>query len=237
MPAIRPAPPIVPVEDVTVFVARLRAGDEAAWDAVVRQHGAAMLACARRLLRSDEDSADAVQEAFVSAFRFIDTFAGAAHLGTWLHRIVINCCLMKLRHEKRQQTTSITSLLPAFDRHGHHLNPVTAWTEHPEERLSRAEVHAQVRSCIDRLPERSRTIILLRDMEGLTTDQTASLLRVSASVVKTRLHRGHQALRSLLEPFFLSLNSGARPSGAQRADRRGKESVRKMTDTAVPGAG
>jgi RNA polymerase sigma-70 factor, ECF subfamily len=193
-----------PQDDEAVLVARVRCGEERACDTFVRRYGPAMLACARRFLRCDADSADAVQEAFVSAFRSIGSFTGISSLPTWLHRIVVNCCLMKLRGQKRRRTVSLDDLLPAFDEAGFHVHPVAAWREHPEEQLNRAEVRVQVRACIDRLPDAYRTIILLRDIEELDTDETAELLGVSRGVVKTRLHRAHQALRSLLEPLFLA---------------------------------
>ena len=196
--------------DEAALLVRVRAGDQRACDALVRRHGDAMLACARRFLRCDADSADAVQEAFLAAFRSLASFTGSSQLSTWLHRIVVNCCLMKLRRQKRRRTVPLDDLLPAFDETGHHLRPVAPWTDHPEDRLSQAELRRQVRACIDRLPDSYRTIILLRDIEELDTDQTATLLGVSRAVVKTRLHRAHQALRSLLEPLFLA----AEPSGS-----------------------
>jgi RNA polymerase sigma-70 factor (ECF subfamily) len=184
------------------LVARIRTGDELAYETLVRRHGGAMLACARRFLGCDEDSADAVQDAFLSAFQAINTFAGNARLGTWLHRIVVNHCLMKLRKRKRRRTVRIDDLLPTFDETGHHTRSVTPWTQHPEEQLSQAETREQVRACIDRLPMPYRAVILLRDIEELDTDQTAEMLRISRPAVKTRLHRARQALRTLLEPIF-----------------------------------
>jgi len=94
------------------LVARLRAGDEAAYAELVRTQGGRMFAVARRLLRSDDDAADAVQEAFVSAFRAIASFEGGARLSTWLHRIVVNAALMKLRTRARRPEVSIEELLP-----------------------------------------------------------------------------------------------------------------------------
>lgn len=188
------------VRDEASLVAQVRSGDKGACELLIRRHAGAMLACARRFLRCDEDSADAVQEAFVAAFRSLGSFSGRSRLSTWLHRIVVNCCLMKLRRQKRRQTQSLHDLLPSFDQSGHHVHPVAAWPELPEDHLLRTELRDQVRACIDQLPEPYRTIVLLRDIEALDTDQTAALLRVSREVVKTRLHRAHQALRSLLEP-------------------------------------
>jgi RNA polymerase sigma-70 factor (ECF subfamily) len=181
---------------------RIRAGEEEACAALVRKYGGRMLAVARRFLSCEEDSADAVQDAFVSAFRSLEGFEGNSALGTWLHRIVVNTCLMKLRARSRNRVVSIDPLLPAFDESGHHAQPVGRWAEQPDVLLARAETRAQVRGCIDRLPDPYRTVLLLRDIEGLDTEQTAQQLGISAGAVKIRLHRARQALRTLLEPIF-----------------------------------
>jgi RNA polymerase sigma-70 factor (ECF subfamily) len=161
-----------------------------------------MLAVARRFLGRGDESADAVQEAFCAAFQAINRFEGASALSTWLHRIVVNVCLMKLRTRSRRQTVSIEDLLPAFDETGHRLEPVASWSDEPGNRLERVEMHNQVRACIDRLPDDHRVVLLLRDIEELDTEQTAEVLGISVAAVKTRLHRARQALRRLLEPIF-----------------------------------
>jgi RNA polymerase sigma-70 factor, ECF subfamily len=183
-------------------VARLRAGDEEASAALVRKYGGRLLAVARRFLRCEEDSADAVQEAFLAAFRYLDQFEGNSSLGTWLHRIVVNACLTKLRAQSRSRAMPIDDLLPTFDETGHHTRPVRPWEEQALSQLTRAETRIQVRACIDRVPEPYRTVLLLRDIEELDTDQTAEQLGITAGAVKTRLHRARQALRTLLEPLF-----------------------------------
>jgi RNA polymerase sigma-70 factor, ECF subfamily len=181
---------------------RLRAGDEQAYDLFVRQYSGRMLAVARRFLGAEE-SADAVQEAFCSAFQAIDRFEGTSALSTWLHRIVVNTCLMKLRSRSRRRTISIDDLLPAFDETGHHARPVVPWGAAPCDRMERAETQQQVRACIDLLPDDHRLVLLLRDIDGLDTEQTAEVLGISTPAVKTRLHRARQALRSLLEPIVI----------------------------------
>jgi RNA polymerase sigma-70 factor (ECF subfamily) len=185
------------------ILARVRAGDESACEALVRQHGGRMLAVARRFLRTEEDSADAVQEAFLSAFRSLDGFEGNSALGTWLHRIVVNVCLRRLRVRSRSREVRIDDLLPTFDENGHHSGPVRPWEDQALARLIQAETRAHVRSCIDRLPNSYREILLLRDIEELDTEQTAQELGINPGAVKTRLHRARQALRTLLEPVVL----------------------------------
>jgi len=185
------------------LLARIRDGDECACEALVRQHAGRMLAVARRFLRTEEDSADAVQDAFLSAFRSLDGFAANSALGTWLHRIVVNVCLMKLRAQSRNREVRIENLLPTFDETGHHSRPVRVWENQALARLTQAETCARVRACIDRLPNPYRQVLLLRDIEDLDTEQTAAHLGINPGAVKTRLHRARQALRTLLEPVVL----------------------------------
>lgn len=204
-PSLSPEGSGVAEEEEASLLARIRVGDEEAYATLVRRHAGALLAVARRFLDCQADCDDAVQDAFVSAFQSLDTFAGNARLGTWLHRIIVNHCLMKLRQRKRRRTVSLDGLLPTFDETGHHTRPVSSWGQQPEARLSQAETCAQVRACIHRLPEPFRVVLLLRDIEERDTDETAALLNISRAAVKTRLHRARQALRTLLEPVFAAV--------------------------------
>lgn len=200
------------------LVARLRAGEDAAFDEMTRTHGGRMLAVARRMLRSDEDARDAVQEAFVSAFKSLDGFAGHAKLSTWLHRIVVNAALMRLRTKRRKPEQSLDELLPRFDDTGHFTADVTP-VAIPSEELERREMRETVRRCIDRLPESYRAVVLLRDIEELDADETAAALGISTSAVKSRLHRARQALHTLLTQARLGNDEpAAEPSTRDRDD-------------------
>lgn len=197
-----PAPPIVSLEDASTLIAGLRAGDAAAYEEVVRRYSPRMLATARRILHNEEDTRDAVQDAFLSAFKSLDSFEGQAQLATWLHRIAVNAALMKLRSRRRKPERPISQLLPRFQDDGHAVEPVVPWENAAERALERKETRAFVRGAIDELPENYRTVLLLRDIEGLDTGETARQLGVTEAVVKTRLHRARQALRTLLDPHF-----------------------------------
>ena len=157
-----------------------------------------LLSVARRYLRSEEDARDAVQEGFVAAFRAIARFEGGSSLSTWLHRIVINACLMKLRSSRRRPETSIEDLLPKFDESGHRVAEPEEWRESAETALQRSQTRRRVREAIDRLPEAYRSVLMLRDIEELSTAETARMLNVTENAVKIRLHRARQALRTLL---------------------------------------
>jgi RNA polymerase sigma-70 factor (ECF subfamily) len=181
---------------------RLRAGDPAAYEELVRTHTSHLLAVARRLLRQDEDARDAVQEAFLQAFRGLPSFAGRCLLSTWLHRIVVNVALMRLRSRQRKPESLIDDLLPQYQPDGHHVEEFDEWRLPPADRLMREEVRGQVRAAIDRLPETYRMVLMLRDIEELETPEVAEMLGISPNAVKIRLHRARQALRTLLDPVF-----------------------------------
>lgn len=180
------------------LVERLKAGDERAYETLVREHSGRMLSVARRFLRSEDDARDAVQEAFVSAFRAIDGFGGGARISTWLHRIVVNAALMKLRSRRRRPEESIDELLPRWKENGHPLHAPAPWSA--EKRLEQDELRGLVQAGIERLPDSYREVLILRDIEELDTQEAAEMLGISANAVKTRLHRARQALREVLDP-------------------------------------
>jgi len=190
-----------PAFDEATLLPRLRAGDAAAFEALVRQFCAPLLQVARRVLGNEEDAHEALQEAFLSAFRALPGFDGRARLGTWLHRVALNAALQKLRRRRRRPERSIEDLLPHFGDDEHQVPAPVPW-HCDDDVLQRRELRDLVRRCIDRLPEIYRTVLLLRDIEGLDTEEAARLLETSATVVKTRLHRARQALRTLLDPHL-----------------------------------
>jgi len=193
---------------------RLRQRDEAAFAEIVRAHAGRMLAVARRILASEEDARDAVQEAFLSAFQSIAQFREGSALSTWLHRITVNAALMRLRSSRRRDERCLEDLLPDFDDTGHRLGYTGPWRElGPAGEQERAELRAQVRKAIAELPARHRAVLVLRDIEELSTRETAELLGLTETAIKLRLHRARQALRTLLEPAMIGDVSQTRVSG------------------------
>ena len=186
--------------DEATLVAALQAGDDDAFEQLVRRYGGRMLEVAQRFVGEGDDARDVVQEAFLSAFRAIDRFEGTARLSTWLHRITVNAALMRLRSRRRRPEESLDELLPRFEADGHRISPGEPWQ--PLAALEGAELRTLVRRRIDELPERYRTVLLLRDIEELETGEVAVLLGVNTGTVKTRLHRARLALRSLLDPHL-----------------------------------
>jgi RNA polymerase sigma-70 factor, ECF subfamily len=188
--------------DESELLARLRAGDDRAYEELLRTYSPRLLAVARRIVGGDEEARDVIQDAFLNAFRSLPKFHGDARLSTWLHRIVVNSALMKLRTRKRKPEESIEPLLPAFLADGHYAEKFSAWGDQADAALSRAETQELVRQRIDELPESFRTVLVLRDIEGLDTEETARVLETTPNAVKIRLHRARAALRTLLAPHL-----------------------------------
>ncbi len=181
------------------LLAGLRRGEEGAYERMVRLYLPRLLGVARRVLSTEEDAREAVQDAFLSAFKGLASFDGHSRLGTWLHRVAVNAALMKLRGKRRRPEQSLDTLLPRFLDDGHQADPPAPWPARADEILEREEVRARVRQAIDELPEIYRTVLLLRDIEEMDTEEAARALGVSIGVVKTRLHRARLALRALLD--------------------------------------
>lgn len=177
----------------------LRAGDAAAFESLVRRRSGPLLAAARRILNSEEDARDAVQETFVAAYRNLARFDGDARLSTWLHRIVVNAALMKLRSRRRRPEESIDDLLPSFDENGDWRSGTAQSGDAAEAHVHSRQTRELVRRCIGRLPDSYRDVLVLRDIEDQDTAEVAGSLGITSNAVKIRLHRARQALRTLIE--------------------------------------
>ena len=161
-----------------------------------------MLVVARRYVGNEEDAKDVVQTAYLSAFRAVNQFQGVCQLSTWLHRIVVNTALMKLRSRRRKPEESIEVLLPAFQEDGHHVEQFSDWSAPADRLMERKETRATVRACIEQLPENYRSVLMLRDIEELSTQEAADMLGTTPTAVKVRLHRARQALSTLLRKQY-----------------------------------
>lgn len=197
-----------PAEDAALL-ARLRRGDDDAFADLVRENTGRLLAVARRMLRQEQDAQDAVQEAFVCAFKALASFEGQSRVSTWLHRIAVNACLMRLRRRERRPEESIEDLLPTYEPDGHTSESFVPWEDSALARLERDETRNLVRAAIDRLPESYRTALLLRDIEETDSDEAALLLGITPNALKIRVHRARQALRTLLDPSVARLSTAA----------------------------
>jgi RNA polymerase sigma-70 factor (ECF subfamily) len=184
---------------------RLRAREDLAFEALTRALAPALLRVARRITGDEADAHDVLQEGLLSAFKAIDSFTGQSRISTWLYRIVVNCAL-RSRQRRRRTAVDIGELLPVFDDSGHHVDGPLAWrAQELSSPVEREEEQRLVREAIDRLPDTHRTVLMLRDIEGLDTSEAAEMLEISPGAVKVRLHRARQALRTLLDPHFRSV--------------------------------
>jgi RNA polymerase sigma-70 factor (ECF subfamily) len=200
------------VVDEETLLAGLRAGDEGAYELMVRAFGGRLLAVAQRILRNEDDAQDAVQSAYLSAFRSLHTFQGGCRLSTWLHRIVVNAALMKIRSRRRRPEASIEELLPAFLEDGHHVETYSQSDLPADAVLMREETRAMVRACIAHLPDRYRAILVLRDIEDVSNSEVAAMLGITPNAAKIRLHRARQALLTLLRRRYAETQDRARTS-------------------------
>ncbi|MCI0518538.1 MAG: sigma-70 family RNA polymerase sigma factor [Woeseiaceae bacterium] len=179
----------------------LRAGENRCYELFVRRFGPKVLAIARRYLRSIADADDCFQDTFMAIFDNIGTFEQRSSLGTWVRGVTVKQCLMRIRAAGRRREESIEHLLPEFDAHGSrvqtdHANRASGFGE----ALDESRLRLFVRAKIDDLPDDYRITLLLRDIDGYSTRETADILGIQVNAVKTRLHRARSALRSLLEP-------------------------------------
>ena len=194
------------IEDEATLVDRVKAGDQVACAKLVTLFGPHMMTVARRFMRCDADCNDALQDAFISAFNALARFEGDARLSTWLHRITVNSCLMKLRIDSSRKETSIEKLLPIFDERGYHARWPVAMND-PSTDVEIDETRTMMRQAIDKLPHADRAVLMLRDIEEMDTAATAARLETTEHNVKRRLRRARLALCTRLEPIIANERS------------------------------
>ncbi len=182
------------------FLEKLRAGDPAAFAQLVEANQRNVYNLALRMLNDPQEAEDVLQETFLSAYKALPTFEGRSSLGTWLYRIASNASLMRLR-KKQPETTSIDEPLELEE--GDRLpRQFVDWSSAPEDELLSVESRRMMDAAVAELPEGLRIVFVLRDIEGLSTEETGEVLELSESAVKTRLHRARLALREKLSAYF-----------------------------------
>jgi RNA polymerase sigma-70 factor (ECF subfamily) len=185
-------------------------GEPGALDELIRVTYADVYALCRRMLADPEEAADVTQEVFVRVMRSVLGFRGDAAFGTWLHRVTVNACLSALRRRSRQRALGASAAPIPFAVPGDPTAERLPGTEDgPAEQVERRDLAARAAALLDQLPEDSRTVVVLRDLEGLSTKEVADLLEVSEGVVKVRLCRAHARLRRLLAAADDSVLGGA----------------------------
>ncbi|WP_217354273.1 sigma-70 family RNA polymerase sigma factor [Ruegeria arenilitoris] len=172
------------------------------FEEIVRCNTAWMVAVAQRILKDRALSEDAVQVAFSKIYRSLDGFEGRSSLRTWMHRFVVNEALMLLRKQKRVNEQPLDPLLPEFDRNGCRVDDPFALSGTSEDHLHSRQVRDIMKEKIDELPDQYRIVLVLRDIEEMSTIEVAEALGLSEANVKVRLHRARAALKKLLEPMM-----------------------------------
>jgi RNA polymerase sigma-70 factor (ECF subfamily) len=172
-------------------------GDEAAFEAVMRRYNGRLFRVARAILNDDRDAEDALQEAYLDAFRHMGGFRGDSLLGTWLTRIVVNQSLMQLRRRKRDRVVLPFTGRDADDNELE-MQVADSQTESASEGLVRAELRQLLERRIDELPVSFRAVFVMRDVEDTTVQETADSLSIPAATVRSRLFRARALLREAL---------------------------------------
>ena len=192
-----------PTDDDSPFVRRAQRGDFAAFEALVARYGRRIYGLALRIVRGRQDAEEVVQQTFLSVIEHIEDFREEARFSTWLMRIATNHALVLLRRRSRQQTVPLGDDRWE-DRHHRVPQPefIAQWRETPEEIAARRETRRLLAQALDGLDEKYRLVFLLRDVEGLSTAETAEALGISISNVKVRLLRARLMLRERLTRQF-----------------------------------
>jgi RNA polymerase sigma-70 factor (ECF subfamily) len=172
-------------------------GEPGALDALIRATYADVYALCRRMLADPDEASDATQEVFVRVMRSVLGFRGESAFGTWLHRVTVNVCLTSLRRRSRARATGMVAGGTPFALPGDESGLATL-ADSPEDRAVTADLAARSEAALAELPEDARAVVVLRDIEGLSTREVAELLGVTETVVKVRLHRAHARLRTMI---------------------------------------
>jgi RNA polymerase sigma-70 factor (ECF subfamily) len=192
---------IRPMESDSELVARLRDGDELAFVMLVRQYQVPMLRLARSMVSNEAVAEEAVQDTWMSVVKGIERFEARSSLKTWLFRILVNRVRSAHSGEQRRAPRRTPAVDPSFfDPSGQWAQPVVAWEEDIDDRLVADSIAPLLRTALDRLPSRQREVVLLRDIEGLSSEEASEVLGLRPGNQRVLLHRGRAGLRGMLTP-------------------------------------
>jgi RNA polymerase sigma-70 factor, ECF subfamily len=195
-----------PVSEEMQLVRRAKRGDDSAFEELVRRYDRNVFRIAQHITQNREDAEDVVQEAFLKAYGNLTKFPEQSKFYTWLVRIAVNEALMKLRRRKPERTVSLDEEVKTED--DSLPREVADWSPNPEQMYNQAELRDILTRTIQGLPEGFRTVFVLRDKEGLSTEETAEALGLSIPAVKSRLLRARLQLRERLNRYFRKKTSG-----------------------------
>jgi RNA polymerase sigma-70 factor (ECF subfamily) len=176
-----------------------QAGDTRGFDELVRRYQDKVYRLCFKILRHEDDAAEALQDAFLSAFRGLRNFKAESTFSTWLYRIATNASLMKYR-KRRDGHVSLEQ--SQSNNEGSETLQLPDWTQQPAQDLLDAETREIMAEGIQRLPEELRTVFVLRDVQDMSNAEVADVLGLSVAAVKSRLHRARRSLRDWLDRYF-----------------------------------
>ena len=188
------------VDDELDLVSRSREGDSAAFSTLLRRYEAKIFRLAMNITQNREDAEDVLQEAFFKAYEHLDQFQGNSKFYTWIVRIAVNQALMKLRKRKSDRSVSLDEQIDTGEDMV--VREIATWDPDPEKRYSQEELNTILTQAIEELAPIYRTVFTLRDVDGLSTEETAEALELSVPAVKSRLLRARLQLRDRLTRFF-----------------------------------
>jgi RNA polymerase sigma-70 factor (ECF subfamily) len=182
------------------LVDEFKAGDISAFEEIISRYESKVMNLALRFTRNQEDAEEVLQDVFTTVYRKIDGFRGQSAFSSWLYRIVVNAAFMKLRKRKQTQTVSIDDLAPAVKQYCMERDAVT--NQHLHNVAISRELQEVLQRAIDRLPDQYRAVFVLRDVDGLSNQETGEILNLSIPAVKSRLHRSRIMLRKKLQRYY-----------------------------------
>jgi len=186
--------------DESILVAQSREGNTSAFAELVRRYEGKIFRLAQHVTQNREDAEDVLQETFMKAYEHLDQFQGNSKFYTWIVRIAVNQALMKLRRRKTGKTVSLDETIDTGEDTV--VREIATWDENPEQRFSREEMGEILDSAIQSLEPPYRSVFVLRDIEELSTEETAEALGLSIPAVKSRLLRARLQLREKLTRQF-----------------------------------
>jgi RNA polymerase sigma-70 factor, ECF subfamily len=175
------------------IVDRVKAGDTALYEIIMRRYNQRLYRVARAILHNDAEAEDVMQDAYVRAYQHLDQFAGRAAFSTWLTRIAVHEALSRQRRGSRYQ-----ELEPMSEREGDPMDRFASLAPSPEQQASNSETRRLLEEAVEKLPDAYRTVFMLRDVEEMSTADAADVLEISEENVKVRLHRARALLRKSL---------------------------------------
>src|SRR5271170_2227795 len=195
-----------PVSEEMELVRRAKRGDDSAFEELVRRYDRNIFRIAQHITQNREDAEDVVQDAFLKAYGNLAQFQEQSKFYTWLVRIAVNEALMKLRRRRPERTVSLDQEVRTEE--DSMPREVADWSPNPEQQYNQSELREILSKTIQGLPPGFRTVFVLRDVEGLSTEETAEALDLSIPAVKSRLLRARLQLRERLGRFFQKRESG-----------------------------